>query len=43
MDIQEVQEGLLSTESTDDKFIVSILKNNSLNLVALPNEYLHML
>jgi len=36
-------EGSLSAESTDDKIIISTLKNISLNIAALPNEFLHAL
>lgn len=36
-------EGLLSMEAADDMVIMSSLKNISLNLIVLPNEYLHTL
>lgn len=41
--IVELPEGSLSTESAHDKVITSTLKNISLNIVALPNKYLHAL
>jgi len=45
VDLQAVmlREGSLSVESTNDKVIMSTLKNIGLNLVVLPNEYLHIL
>ena len=36
-------EGSLSADSVDDKVIMSTLKNISLHLLPLPNEYLHTL
>jgi len=45
LDLREfaLPDGSLSTEVADDKVIMGSLKKISLNLVALPNEYLHML
>jgi len=36
-------DGSLSMEEADDKVVISFLRNISLNLTVLPNEYLHTL
>lgn len=41
--IVSLPEGSLSTESFDDKIIISTLRNISLNIVVLHNEFIHAL